>query len=335
MSPLHRLSASPLLLAGLALAATSAAAEGGQAPRKTAAGSTIENTATASFQSADDGERTNVPSNTVTLLVDELIDVLVRSGDAQPVETRDAAKRQVTTFTVTNTGNGPESYRLSASVALTGDDFDPTNPTIFLDAPGGEVGRFDPGDLPYTPGSNDLDLPQDGSAVVFVLADMPAAAGDSQVGSVRLTATSVTGTGSPGLVIAGGGVNGGDAVVGASGGQSLDDGRYRVAAATVSLRKSQTVVDLFGGTRTVPGSTVTYTLEAQVAGSGSVAGLRLSDRVPTGSSYQPGSIALASAIKSDAADGDEAQFDAGEVSVSLGTVPAGETRTVSFRVTID
>lgn len=197
------------------------------------------------------------------------------------------------------------------------------------------MGQYDEGDTLYSPGAGDLDLPQDGSAVVFVLATLPASARNGQQGLVRLTATSATGTGTPGRVIAGGGVSGGDAVIGASGAQSAADGRYRVAAATIALVKSQKVADPFGGTRTVPGSTITYSLAAEISGSGTLTGLRLSDTVPAGSSYQPGSITLNGAVKSDAADGDEARIENGTVTVSLGTVPAGESRTVTFRVTVD
>lgn len=336
MRPFPRASATALLIAGAALCAAGPAV--GQTTLKvpkTAAGATIENTASASYDTGDGNGRTSVPSNTVTLTVDELIDVFVDNTDAQPTEGRNGATKRVTTFRVANTGNGPEHFRLAASGTLTGDDFDPDDLAVYLDAPGGVVGRFDEGDILYAAGTGDPDLPQDGSAVVFVLATLPTRPSNGQTGLVRPAATSTTGNGAPGRVIAGGGVGGGDAVIGSSGTQSAADGRYRVAAATVALAKSQSVADPFGSTRTVPGSTITYTLEAEVSGSGSLSELRLTDSVPKGSSYQAGSIALEGASKSDAADGDEARFESGTVTVLLGTVPAGERRTVAFRVTVD
>lgn len=269
-----RPSAPTLLLACAALcAAGPTMAQTAAATPKTAAGATIENTASASYDTGDGTARTSVASNTVTLKVDELIDVFVDNTDAQPIEGGNGATRRVTTFRVTNTGNGPERFRLASSGALTGDDFDPEDLAIYLDAPGGVVGQYDEGDTLYSPG--------------------------------------------------------------AGGAQSAADGRYRVAAATIALVKSQKVADPFGGTRPVPGSTVTYSLAAEISGSGSLTGLRLSDTVPTGSSYQPGSITLNGVVKSDAADADEARFENGTVTVSLGTVPAGESRTVTFRVTVD
>ncbi len=301
---------------------------------KTAAGATIENTATASFDTPDGGPRTSVPSNTVSIQVDELIDVVVDNTDPAAVAARNGAVRQVTTFTVTNTGNGAESYRLVATGALTGDDFDPTDLSIVLDSNGN--GRYDEGtDAVYAPGGNDPELTPDQTLRAFVLATIPASAADGSVGRVQLTATSLTGTGAPGTVLAGRGVGGGDAVIGANGADDADVGQYRVSAAAVALTKTQAVADPFGGTRTVPGSTITYTLTATVSGSGSVSGLSVSDPVPTGTTYVPASLTVGGAGRTDAADGDGARFDANGVTVTLGTVPAGESRSVSFRVKVD
>ena len=70
----------------------------------TRAGTTISNTATASF---DNGSGTQtVDSNRVDLRVDELLDVTVASGNPSDVPTVPGATGQVLTFSVTNTGNG-------------------------------------------------------------------------------------------------------------------------------------------------------------------------------------------------------------------------------------
>ena len=322
------------LLASAAIVGASPALA--QQQPKTAAGTTINNTATASYDdAAGGGGRATVPSNTVSVRVDELIDVFVDNTDPDAITTRNGATKQVTTFVVTNTGNGPEAFRLDATGALTGDDFDPTDVLIYIDAPGGLAGQYDPGDTLYTPGGNDPVLAQDGSVTVFVLANIPAAATNGQFGFVSLTATAATGTGAPGTVFAGAGANGGDAVIGASRARQSDTGRYNVAAATVALTKTQVILDPFGGSRAVPGSTITYTLAAAVTGSGSLTGLRISDDVPAGASYTANSVTLNGAAKTDAVDTDEAQVANRTVTVSLGTVPAGETRTVTFKVKVD
>ena len=321
------------LLCGTAMAfATPAAA---QSAPKTAAGTPIANTATASYDSLDGGPRRSVESNTVTIRVDELVDVVVASTGPSPVPTTNGATKQVSAFTVTNTGNGPESYRLTAIGTLPGDDFDPTDVAIYIDD--GD-GVYQEGvDLAYTPGGNDPALTPDRSRIVFVLANIPGGAGNGQTGRVQLTATSTTGggTGAPGSVVAGAGANGTDAVFGPNGGDDAATNSYSVAAATVALTKAQAVADPFGGTRVVPGSLITYTLTASVSGSGSIGGLAITDTVPSGSSYVPGSMTLGGTARSDADDGDEGRFDAGTVTVRLGAVPAAETRVVTFRVKVD
>jgi uncharacterized repeat protein (TIGR01451 family) len=110
-----------------------------------------------------------------------------------------------------------------------------------------------------------------------------------------------------------------------------------VSAAVVALVKSATIVDPFGGTTAVPGSTITYSIVATTTGSGSLPNLTITDVVPTGTTYVPGSITLNAASQTDAADADASRFDTGTgtVSVGLGTVAGGQTRTVTFRVTIN
>lgn len=86
------------------------------------AGTLIENTAVASFDEA--GTPRSINSNTVVVRVDELLDVTVTSLDPGPVTAR--AGDAVLTFEVTNQGNGPEAFRLTAETAVAGNDFDVT-----------------------------------------------------------------------------------------------------------------------------------------------------------------------------------------------------------------
>jgi fimbrial isopeptide formation D2 family protein len=144
-----------------------------------------------------------------------------------------------------------------------------------------------------------------------------------------------TGSGAPGLSFAGLGQGGGDAVVGATGADGIDDGFYRVAAATVSFVKSASVADPFGGSTQVPGATITYTLAATIGGNGSLANLRITDPVPAGTTYTAASITLDGAALTDAADADSGSFSGTGISVGLGNVAAGTTRTVTFKVKID
>jgi uncharacterized repeat protein (TIGR01451 family) len=317
-----------------ALAAVSACALAAPARAAgTPAGTNITNVATATYELPSGGE-TSIDSNVVTLKVDELLDVSVAWSDPADVAAAAGATAQRLKFTVTNGGNGSESFALATIANGGGDDFDPAVTSIVLDTNGN--GAYDAGiDTVYASGSNDPELAPDQSITVFVLSSIPAGAGDGHRGRIDLTAAAKTRSGSPGTSFAGAGQGGGDAVVGATGADSEDEGYYRVSRADVSFVKSATVADAFGGTAAAPGSTITYTLAATVSGSGSLANLRVSDPIPAGTTYKPGSLTLEGSPLTDSADSDSGSFNGSAVSVALGTLAAGATRTITFQVKID
>ena len=136
-------------------------------------------------------------------------------------------------------------------------------------------------------------------------------------------------------MFAGAGFNGGDAVVGASTALQTAQAILTVNRVTVALTKSATVADPFGGTRPVPSAIITYRIVADVTGTGSVTGLAVTDAIPTGTTYQPGTLTLEGAALTDGADSDAGQASAAGVAVQLGTVAAGAQRTVTFKVKIN
>jgi uncharacterized repeat protein (TIGR01451 family) len=317
-----------VLLAGTALVPVAPAVAA-----RTPAGTVINNNATATYELPGGGEST-VTSNTVSLTVDELLDVGVAWTDGGDVGVAPAAVNQVLTFRVTNAGNGDEAFRLTARDNGGGDDFDPSATSIVFDSNGN--GTYEPGiDTVYVAGANDPMLAPDGSAIVFVLSSIPAGASDAQRGRIDLVAVAVTGSGAPGTSFPGLGQGGGNAVVGATGADAEDDGYYKVAAAGVTFVKSASVADPFNGSTQVPGSIVTYRLVATVAGSGSLANLRIVDAIPSGTTYRPGTLTLEGSGLSDAADADAGEFTGSGIAVRLGTVSGGASRTVTFQVAID
>jgi uncharacterized repeat protein (TIGR01451 family) len=321
-----RQAALAMLLAGTVAATPAEAA-------RTPAGTVINNSATATYDLPDGGTN-SITSNTVSLTVDELLDVSVASTDGGDVNVTPGAVGQLLTFRVTNAGNGDEGFGLTARDNAGGDDFDPSATSIVLDSNGS--GTYEPGiDTVYVPGSNDPVLAPDGSLLVFVLSAIPAGASDTQRGRVDLTAVAATGSGAPGTSFPGLGQGGGNAVVGATGADAEDDGYYRVSAASVVFVKSATVVDPFNGTTQVPGSIVTYRLVATVSGSGSLANLRIADAIPVGTTYRAGTITFEGAAVTDAADADEGEFTGSGIAVRLGTLSGGATRAVTFQVAID
>jgi uncharacterized repeat protein (TIGR01451 family) len=316
-----------LLAAGVILHAPAARAAG------TAAGTNIANTATATY-SEPDGTENTINSNTVTLRVDELLDVSVASADTGDVGALPGATNQVLSFTLTNGGNGPEAFALNAVTTGGGDDFDPTVTSIVLDANGN--GAYDAGvDTVYTAGSNDPSLQPDTSITVFLLSTIPAGASNAQRGRVDLLVAAVTGTGAPGTSFAGQGEGGGDAVVGATGADSGDYGMYRVSTANVTFTKAASVAGPLGGSSVIPGAVITYTLTATVGGSGTLNNIAIADPIPTGTTYRPGTLTLEGAALTDAADADAGRFTGTGIAVALGSVGAGTSRTITFQVKID
>lgn len=320
--PLRLLSASTAT-ALIALPAT-AYAEG------VAAGTPIENTALATFTFA--GESRTVPSNTVIVTVDEILDVAVSSLDAGNVALgNDDA---VLTFLVTNNGNGPEAYEIEVDPLLTGDDFDPDVIKIAYDSNGN--GTYDEGEDELLP--SDATTPEilaDDSLRIFVIGGLTGNPNNGDTANVGLGATAITGTGASGTVFEGAGVGGSDAVVGTTTAFSETDGAFVVASSSVSLTKAAEINDPFGGDQPVPGAVVTYTLVASVDGSSSVEGLTITDPVPDDTTYSNGTLTLDGGLLSDADDADEGTADANAISVILGTVSGGTSHTITFQVTID
>ena len=294
------------------------------------AGTLIENTAQATY-STPDGTQT-IDSNTVTLKVDELLDTTVASVDSGPVASEPGT--EVLTFEVTNTGNGPEAFLLTANPTVAGNDFDVVIDGIAIDTNGNGV--YDEGvDEILTGPETTEELAPDESITVFVLTTVPASATDTQQSEVELTAQAVTGTGAPGTTFAGQGENDSNAVVGSSGADDSANGALVVGITTVELIKSAVIADQFGGTSPVPGATITYTISAVVEGSGSVENLVVTDSFPTGTTYVTSSLALDSTSLTDASGDDAGTANATGVSVDLGTVAGGTTQNITFNVTIN
>jgi uncharacterized repeat protein (TIGR01451 family) len=296
------------------------------------AGTVIRNIASATFNDGS-GART-INSNPVDLRVDEVLGVTVAARDSGDADVAAGATGQVRAFTLTNTGNGPEPFALVAIGAVAGNTFDPTITAIVLDTNGN--GQYDPGvDQPLAADGTSPSLNPDQAVTLFVVGSIPAGSTDGKRGDVRLTATAVTGSGAPGTVFAGKGSGGGDAIVGATHAQANASSGFVVHVATLSLVKSATVTDPYGGTRAVPGSLITYKLVASVAGGGSLSNLHVTDTIPDGTAYQPGQLTLDAAALTDAADADGGVGSSTGIDVTLGTQPAGATHTITFTVKIN
>lgn len=325
---LAMLVASPFALANPAFAAG------------TIAGTDIENIASATYDTG--GGPITIQSNTVIIKVDELLSVTVDSTDSGDVITAPGATGNILSFQITNTGNGTEGFALTANIANGGDDFDPVLTQIVIDT--NDNGIYDPGvDEVYVTGSNNpnLNLAPDQQQIVFVITSTPAGVSDTNRADVSLIAEAITGTGAPGTSFAGAGQGGGNAVVGSArpnhpgvGAIDSDHSFLAVQAASVSLLKSATILDPFNGNRPVPGAVITYSIVATVSGSGTLNNLVITDPIPAGTQYQTASMTLEAGALTDATDADAGNYNGTRISVATGNVPAGQTRTVTFKVLI-
>jgi uncharacterized repeat protein (TIGR01451 family) len=277
-------------------------------------------------------------SNTVSVTVAEILDVVV-TVQTPSVAVAAGATQQVLRYRVTNTGNGPETFRLVMNDAIAGDQFDPVaaSPSIFLDSDAS--GTLNAGDSPYVVGTNDPLLSADAFVTVFVVNDIPNAVIDGNIGRSSLNADARTGSGAPGTVYAGQGVSGTDAVVGTTGADSDGTGEYLVQSLAILANKSQAVVDQFGGGSPIPGARINYTIAVSATGTGSATGVDFIDNIPANTTYVPGTLTLNSAALTDGADADAGAYESTpttRVRVVLGTLTqASGIQTVQFAVRIN
>ena len=301
------------------------------------AGAAISNTAQVSYTVGAAAATT--ASNTVTLTVAEILDVLV-TVQTPTVTVSPAALGQALLFRVTNTGNGSETFRLSMTSVLGGDDFDPTpaTPAIYFDTDGS--GTLTPADTPYTAGSNDPLLAADAFVAVLLVNNIPPPPlSNGTRGFSRLTVEARTGTGAAGAVFPGAGTGGTDAVVGTSGADADGTGEYLVADIAIAALKSAAVVDPFGGSRPVPGARINYRIVVTASGSGTATNAAFTDPIPPNTTYVPGSLQLNSVALTDASDADAGSYatsPAAQLRVTLGNLAqATGAQTITFAVTIN
>lgn len=237
---------------------------------------------------------TFVVDNRINLNVTELSGNATVVGPGQP--------NVVTAFTVTNTGNATQGYQLVASNLVGGalfgntDSTDVANLRVFVDNPGagGTAGVYD---AAFDLAANVNTLIEDGSVVVFILADVPVAATNGQFSNVRLQArAAVAGTNGATLVTESTGADtaGVDIVFGDAGRDALQtaDDQYSVLSAALTITKTSTLIsDPFNGTtnqKAIPGAVVEYVVSIANNGTASAGSIQLSDTLDGTLSFATG-----------------------------------------------
>jgi uncharacterized repeat protein (TIGR01451 family) len=302
----------------------------------TPTGTDITNQATASYNVGPTNFVEN--SNVTTTTVAELIDVSTVWQDAAPITVNPGDTIQITTFLVTNIGNGNDTYTLEGLSTLPGDDFNPTLNDLYFDTNGN--GLYDPGiDAQYIPGVNDPSLDADQSMIVFSSNNIPTGVTDGELGYTQVRAISSLGTGAPGTIFPGQGDFGTDAVLSNSGGDDSDIGVYVVSNVIMTIDKSVIITDPFGSNEPIPGAVLSYSIVVSAAGSGTAENVVITDPIPANTTYNPGTLTLNSTPLTDIVDGDEGDVGGttpNTVTVNLGDLAApAPIQTITFDVTIN
>ena len=277
-------------------------------------------------------------SGVESFVVQELTEVAVAYLGTTPQPVASPSQQVVLSYELSHLGNGAEQYQL-AFANETGDQFDALAPVIYVDD-GDQL--FDPNtDVIYDP-SQPPEFSAEESRFVFVVVAIPAGLQIGDVADTTFTATAVSAgyqAGQPGTSIDGGGDNGEDLVIGASGGQAAvelplvvnDNARLVLTKSVVSID------DPNGGNRPLPGSVITYRIEAELTGDGLLNEVVVADLIPENTTYLAGSLNVDGVAQSDTQDPDAAYFDSANNSVvyELGDLVApGPTQLLEFQVTI-
>lgn len=283
----------------------------------TTGGTQIANTASLSFQ--DGGTARHIASNTVTLGVDVLLDVVVAAE--RPTVTPIADAPTPVPFVLTNGGNAQDTFALVGAIDQSGAT------VIGIATDSDNDGNYSASDAMLTAAT--VTLAPNEKRRLFVLVHPVAGVQD---GTVSLAASSKTGSGDAGTVFSGAGVGGVDAVVGRTGARATAHSLLAGQSNAPQLVKSQTVLAPDGTTTPWRGAIITYSLVARFPTATNA--VELQDAIPAGTVFIPGSITLDGAPLTDGSDGDQASFDGTAVHVTLGNVTAAAVRTVTFQARI-
>jgi hypothetical protein len=348
-------------VAALAMGATPAFAAG------TASGSTITNTVTVNYNVGTTAQTAIQASDIIT--VDRKVNLTVAEIGTTTTTVNPGQATQVTSFTVTNNSNatidiGLTAAQLSGGTAAHGgtDNFDITGMTMYVDNTTGTVGSWDAGDLVVSY----LDqIAADGVKTIFIVGGIPSGQVNGDIAGVKLTGQAqdalTSGTQGANLTsTAGANTAGVDTVLadaaGLTGdlaydGKHSDDDDYTVSAALLSVFKTSRVISdpvngVSANAKAIPGAVVEYCLIV-VNGSGgaSATSVALSDPLPAQTTYYStnfvvrvgGTYTGTAPTGTCNADGTltAGAYSAGTVSGSLGTLTAGQTKTILFQVTIN
>jgi len=266
----------------------------------TSAGTVIQNQATVQYKDDNQNPMTPVSSdpNTASTVVSQVygVDVSPPTG----AETALAGTIAHYPSTITNTGNGNDTFNLTATSS------NGYTTIIYHDINGNGV--LDAEDIAAGPITSTTQLPQNGTYNVIAVVNIPAGAADASTDVTTLTATSQ------------------------GNGSKTDTGTYTttVAKAVLLLSKTQDV------SNPNPGDTITYTITYKNSGSATaINAVVISDPIPSDVTYVAGSITFNGSPRTDGTGDDNCEFSANTVKANVGNVSASGTGTITFKVKVN
>lgn len=300
-------------IAALAVAMGVAIGTGTVHAAGTASGTSISNLSTLNYSvggvaqpaigSSPTGNTSGAGTAT-TFVVDNRVNLTVTTTDATFVSVVPGATLQVTTFSVTNTGNTVQDFALASSQRANGtvlfggtDNFDATACVQFAETNG------TPG---YQAGADTAtfidELAADASRTVYVVCSIPASQVNNDNAVVTLTATARAGggAGAQGAALtetAGADTAGVDIVFGDAAGtddaardaQHSSRSAYRVVSAALSVAKVSTLIcDPFNGTtnpKNIPGAIVRWTITISNTGAASASLSTVADAINAATTF--------------------------------------------------
>ncbi len=299
--------------AGLLAAATILAFAADRAFAQPPVGTSIGNQATASYLDASSTSRT-VTSNLVTTIVQQVAGFTLTADGAVVAAPGGQA---VFPHVLTNTGNGPDTFPLTL-VNLAGDDFDLAGLAIYPDVDGNGVPDV------YVPLVT-TGLLAAGASFRFVVAgNVPGAQLAAQVAQVRVSALS-----------------------------AFDNAQTAFNTDVVTVTGNAVLnvtkgIDVTNGAS--PSGPRTYTISYTNAGNSTATNFRITDVVPAGMTYVPGSgrwsttgaavltdlnLADAQGVAPNTVIYDYGVTGAATVTAVINRVPAGASGTLTFQVNVD
>ena len=268
----------------------------------TNAGTPIENKATVSFTR---GGSTDSEEASISFKVDEIINVNVTAANASNNITN-GDKNVAITYTVTNTGNGPEVFTLLDSTGAINDlPLSNSDLTVYWVPTATSDGSFDPNNIneEIYNASNLPTILSDESITVYIVSNVPNGSALDSLSDIVLTAVSQTeaagvkaGESTFGTVLLGAGEDSTDAILAIEQGRDNASSELKVTtydpsrSLEVSIEKSILGSSaLINNTATVtdqkiPGAMVTYFIKINVENDTAKA-LTISDIIPANMTY--------------------------------------------------